>query len=247
MRTFNKKFRARLMPSAARSSVFSGLLFLSLTAVVSVSAVNTAQSAEMHSAEDQVVNILQEPRHRIVHHDGDIWVLDIQINPGDTTKQHTHNAAIMYTFISSGEGPSGGRVTSNTDYVTENYTHRATNEGPGLFRIIAITNYGAPAAELTADRPSGLSGDPELENPWFRSYRMTLAPGQTSPVQRHQNPSIVVQVSEGKTQVSREDGITAEFTAMGGWTWRDANSGYQITNKGSAPVELVINEARRAM
>ncbi len=241
MRIFNRT------KSAVGSSVFSGLLFLSLTSVASFSAMNTVQAAEMHSAEDQVVNILQEPRHRIVHHDGDIWVLDIQINPGDTTKQHTHNAAIMYTFISSGTGSSGGRVTSNTDYVAENYTHRATNEGPGLFRIIAMTNYGAPAAELTADRPSGLSGSPDLENPWFRSYRITLAPGQATPVQRHDNPSIVVQVTEGTLQVSREDGITAELTGMGSWTWRDANSGYQITNKSSAPVEFVVNEARRSM
>src|SRR5262252_5980882 len=89
---------------------------------------------------NRVVKILQEPRHRQVHRDGDIYVLDIQINPGDQTLQHTHDAAILYTFISSGNGPSGGRLSSNTDYVAKNVTHQVSNEGPGLFRIIALTN-----------------------------------------------------------------------------------------------------------
>ncbi|MDX1490309.1 MAG: hypothetical protein R3332_03420 [Pseudohongiellaceae bacterium] len=204
-----------------------------------------AQDEEIQSAEDQIVNILQEPRHRIVHNDGDIWVLDIQINPGDATKRHTHDSAILYTFISSGTGPSGGRLNSNTDYVEENYTHRARNEGPGLFRIIAVANYGEPQEELTAGRPTGLEGEPALENPWFRSYRMTLKPDEMTPPQNHENPTVVVQVTEGISHVTREDGITAEFTGMGSWTWRDANSPFQIHNASSHDIEVVINEARR--
>jgi hypothetical protein len=68
---------------------------------------------------NRVVQILQEPRHRQVHRDGDIYVLDVQINPGDMTLQHTHDAAILYNFISTGAGPAGGRVSSNTDYATK--------------------------------------------------------------------------------------------------------------------------------
>ena len=235
MHLINKAVTASLLFS--RIALFTGL---SLTAASSI-----AQNNEIKSAEDQVVNILQEPRHRIVHNDGDIWVLDIQINPGDATKLHTHNSAILYTFISSGTGPSGGRLNSNTDYVKENYTHRAENEGPGLFRIIAMANYGEPQAELTKGRPTGLEGEPALENLWFRSYRLKLAPGEMSPMQTHENPSVVVQVTDGLSHVTRTDGITAELTGMGSWAWRDANSPYQIHNGGSAEIEVVINEARR--
>ena len=210
-----------------------------------LSMASQAQDQEIQSAEDQVVNILQEPRHRIVHNDGDIWVLDIQINPGDATKQHTHDSAILYTFISSGSGPSGGRVTSNTDYVTENYTHRASNDGPGLFRIIAVANYGEPQQDLSAGRPKGIEGEPALENPWFRSYRLTLGPDEMSPAQTHENPTVIVQVSDGLSHVTREDGITAEFTGMGGWTWREANSEFRIHNASNHDIEIVINEARR--
>lgn len=190
----------------------------------------------------RVVNIVDEPRHRTVHLDGDIRVLDVQINPGDQTLPHTHDGAIMYTFISNGEGPLNGRVSSNTDYVKESFTHQVSNDGPGLFRIIAMANYGPPVAKN--DLPQGLA-DPTLENPWFRSYRIELAPGESSAMFSHQNPVLVVQVNDGIAHVSREDGITAELDAMGDWAWRKAASQYQIHNAGNSQVALVINEARR--
>lgn len=226
----------------------SSLALCGLAFVLSNSPINhAAEPAETPGPNDRVVPIIQEPRHRTMHLDGDIRVLDVQINPGDMTLFHTHDAAIMYTFISSGSGPSEGRISSNTDYVKESYTHQVANDGPGLFRIIALANYGPAMGALTTDRPEGLSGEPELENLWFRSYRITLAPGETSAPQTHHNPSVVVQVSEGLTHVTRADGITAELTANGGWAWREPHSAYQIKNMGTVPVELVINEARRAM
>src|SRR5215831_12131833 len=195
---------------------------------------------------NRVVKILQEPRHRQVHRDGDIYVLDVQINPGDMTLQHTHDAAILYTFISSGNGPSGGRMSSNTDYVAKNFTHQVGNEGPGLFRIIALTNYGPPMPELKTDRPTGIGGDPEIENPWLRAYSVTLQPGKSTDVQKHANPSLVVQTGEGRLHVTRDDGITSELDSMGSWAWRNANSSYQVRNVGTTPVKITISEARRA-
>ena len=205
-----------------------------------------AQKKSTAGDPNRVVKILQEPRHRQVHRDGDIYVLDIQINPGDMTLQHTHDAAILYTFISSGTGPSGGRLNSNTDYVTKNFTHQVSNEGPGLFRIIALTNYGPPIADLKSDRPTGLAGEPDVENPWLRGYSVTLAPGTSTPIQKHRNPSLIVQTGDGMLHVTREDGITAELTAMGHWAWRNANSAYEVRNVGKTPVKLTISEARRS-
>jgi quercetin dioxygenase-like cupin family protein len=193
----------------------------------------------------RIVNIRQEPRHRTVHRDGDVYLIDVQINPGDTTLAHTHDAAIMYTFISNGGGSQEGRVSSNTDYVSENFTHQVSNAGPNLFRIIELTNYGPPLAELTQDRPTGISVEPTLENEWFRSYRIELAPGATTTEQEHENPTVVVQVTDGKVHVSRPDGITAELDAQGDWAWRDPGNAFTIRNAGTTPVTVVVNEARR--
>ncbi len=193
----------------------------------------------------RIVQILQEPRHRTVHQDGDIYLLDVQINPGDRTLPHTHDAAILYTFISNGEGPLYGRVSGNTDYVEQNFTHAVSNAGPNLFRIIALTNYGTGIPGAGNDAPDGMMTQPQVENDWFRSYRITLAPGESTPLQTHNNPSVVIQVTPGLVHVSREDGLTAELAAMAEWAWREEGASYTITNRGDAEVEVVVNEARR--
>lgn len=218
-----------------------GLLLTSLAASFGL----TVMAQEDPWAGQRVVPLLQEPRHRTVHKDGDIYLLDVQLNPGDTSLPHTHSSAILLTYISNAEGPIDGRVSSNVDYASEEFTHQISNAGPGLFRIIALTSFTAGQSELTTDRPTGLDGEPQLENPWFRSYRVELAPGQETALQTHQYPSVVVQVSNGISHVSRADGITAELNSPADWTWRDAGSSYSIRNPGTVAVTVVINEARR--
>jgi quercetin dioxygenase-like cupin family protein len=225
-----------------------GSIALIASTVASAQSANVAMPSPKDPAigdPNRIVQILQEPRHRQVHRDGDIYVLDIQINPGDMTLQHTHDAPILYNFISNGKGPAGGRVTSTTEYVTKQVTHQVSNEGPGLFRIIALTNYG-PASTDSKDRPTGINDEPDIENPWLRAYTITLPPGQSTKLQTHHNPSLVVQVTEGSLHVTREDGITNELTSMGSWAWRNAHSAYQVRNVGTGPVKFVVNEARRA-
>ena len=226
-------------------------IFYSLFKVTAVTCLFVLQLLPSVQAQDngfvgsRIVKILDEPRHRTVHVDGDLYLLDIQINPGDMTLPHTHDAAILYTFISNGEGPLFGRVSGNTDYITENLTHEVANEGPGLFRIIALTNYGAGVVNSELDRARGVATTPQLENEWFRSYRITLAAGEETSFQTFSNPSVIVQATEGLLHVTRSDGITAELSAMGDWAWRDTNSPYKVINQSNASVELVINEARR--
>lgn len=215
------------------------------TALISGSLTGSAWAAEDEFAGEKVVHWLQEPRHRTVLKNGDIYVLDVQLNPGDESFAHTHDSALLVTPISNGEGPTYGRVNSNINYASQPFTHKISNPGPGLLRIIAMTNLTPRKDPLTADRPTGMPGEPTIENAWFRSYRIALAPGEESATLSLQNPSVVVQVTDGKLHVSRADGITAELDEMAKWTWRDANSAYQIRNVGSVPVELVVNEARR--
>ena len=235
----------RISRLSANATALIALIIPVLALSQSVSTGGEAQKIPTIGDPNRIVKILQEPRHRQVHRDGDIYVLDIQINPGDMTLQHTHDAAILYNFISSGTGPANGRVTSNTEYVTKNFTHQVSNEGPGLFRIIALTNYGPPIADLKSDRPTGISSDPQIENAWLRAYTITLEPGKSTELQMHRNPSLIVQVGEGLVHVTREDGLTAELTSMGSWAWRNARSTYQARNVGTVPVKIIINEARR--
>jgi len=214
-------------------------------------------------AAQRVVPIVAEPRHRPVHNDGELWVLDVQVLPGDTTHYHIHDAPILYTFMDNSptanqilggewtggaagaQGPAGGRVSSNTGYATEVYIHRISNTGDHRFRILALANYGPGESNLTGSRPDGLPVEPTLENPWFRSYRLELAPGEETPEHLHRHPALIIQVSDGRAQVTRSDGFGADLTMAGHWTWREAESPYRLRNVGSAPVTVVVNEGRR--
>lgn len=220
------------------------MMSVSIGLAVSLSS-SGALSAESEFAGKRIVPLLQEPRHRTVHKDGEIYLLDVQVNAGDISLPHTHTSPILVTFISNGAGSVNGRVSANTDYATTSLTHELANDGPGMLRIIAMTTFEPGEDDVTAGRPQGLMGEPAIENNWFRSYRVVLQPGaETGPI-TVQNPSVVVQVTDGKVHVSRADGITAELDEMAKWAWRDANSPYRIRNVGAVPVELVVNEARR--
>jgi hypothetical protein len=139
-------------------------LFLGSGSGLATAQGNEGTPAEFEGLSDpvRVVHILDEPRHRTVYQSDTYRLIDVQINPGDTTLPHTHDSAILYTFISNGQGPLNGRLSSVTTYVDEPFTHRVNNPGPGLFRIIALANSGDGVSEAAGDLPDGISQPPEL-------------------------------------------------------------------------------------
>jgi quercetin dioxygenase-like cupin family protein len=227
-----------------RRAIFFALAAV-LLLVLSLSPVRSLFAAEDNEfAGERIVHLLQEPRHRTVHNEGDLYLLDVQINPGDVSLPHVHDQAIMLTYISMGDGPREGQVGVNTDYASEAVTHKVPNAGPGLFRIIALVNDSAGNLDLQSDRPEGLGGEPQMENAWFRSYRVELEPGEETEIQMHKLPSVVVQVVDGLLQVTRDDQVIDELDHPGSWAWRKAGQSYKVRNVGGIASAVVINEGR---
>lgn len=206
----------------------------------------TSVAQDQEFAGEKVVHLLQEPRHRTVHKQNGLFLLDVQINPGDTSFPHTHNQAILLTYINDENGPRFGELRSVPEYASKPLTHKVDNPGPGLLHIMALVNAGTGVPADTRDEPTGLEHLPTLENPWFRAYRLRLAPGETLPRQTHSNPTVIVQGSAGLLQVTRADGITHELSQAGDWAWRDAGAPFVIRNMSSNEVIVTINEGRRA-
>lgn len=194
---------------------------------------------------ERVVHLLDEPRHRPVRHHGQLYLLDVRLKPGDESFAHVHDQAILLTYISLSGGPQHGRVGVNIDYASDPLTHKVSNDGPGLFHIMALVHDGSGDLISDNDEPSGMEIAPEIENAWFRSYRYELAPGETTAMQRHINPSFVILGNEGTVQVSREDGLARELAYAGEWAWREQGSAYQITNVGDSAVAIIVNEGRQ--
>ena len=107
------------------------LLLLGLAA----SGLAVAQTSDDPFAGKKIVHLLDEPRHRTVFNDDNVYLLDVQVNPGDVSFPHVHDSAILLTYISRGDGPANGRLGMNTDYASEPYTHEVSNSGPGLLEF----------------------------------------------------------------------------------------------------------------
>ena len=137
-----------------------------------------------------------------------------------------------------GNQPSGPavRVTSTTSYFEQPVTHRVRNVGDQLFHVVGVTSATAGDTSAT-ESGAGFPGKPELTNRWFRSYRFTLAPGQSSGSHRHAVPSVIVQTSDGSMKF--------DLNESGRWAFFDAADSHDVKNTGDAPVEFVEVEVRR--
>lgn len=231
--------------NTTQSRIALGAATVALSASLLLSPAASVRAQEPAYDPDAVVHLLQEPRHRTVKRDGGVFLLDVQINPGDVTYPHTHNQPILLTYISDAEGPRGGEVVSRTDYANKPLTHVVANPGPGLRHIIAMVNDNPGVAASQQDQPSGVNAEPIIENRWFRSYRLELRPGEVTGLQTHRNPTAIILGTEGTLQVTRPDGIRHELDTPGDWAWRNANTAFAIRNVGTSTATVVINESRR--
>jgi uncharacterized protein (DUF885 family) len=101
----------------------------------------------------------------------------------------------------SGQAPVPAvRPTSTTSYYDQPITHRIQNVGDRLYRFMAITN-AAAGDESSSDH--GFTGRAELNNRWFRAYRITLQPGQKTESHKHSTESVIVQVSTARDRPDR--------------------------------------------
>jgi uncharacterized protein (DUF885 family)/quercetin dioxygenase-like cupin family protein len=132
------------------------------------------------------------------------------------------------------------RPTSTTSYFDQPITHRISNGGDRLFRFMVVTN-ASTGDESDADH--GFQGKEELSNRWFRAYRITLAPGQSTPPHKHSAESVIVQVSDGQGVAAGP--MTWELGEQGRWAWFDGGATHEIRNTGSVPLEVIEVDVRR--
>jgi len=138
---------------------------------------------------------------------------------------------------------TGPRAFSTTNYIEQPITHFVENVGTGLFRAMVVINETQGDAGDTTPS-TGFAGEPELTNPWFRSYRVRLEPDGTIPAHRHENPIVILQATAG---TGRADGpMDFEFNEPGQWAFYDAGAEHGIVNTGDGAIELLEVEVRIA-
>ena len=132
---------------------------------------------------------------------------------------------------------------SDLSYAERAVTHRIHNNGTGLYRALGVINETAGGDETVTEEAAGFSGKAEMSNRWFRVHRLALAPGEKTPAHQHKAPVVLLQDNAGKGLASGP--MTFEFNEPGQWGFFDSGAAHQITNSGTAPLELIEVEIRR--
>jgi quercetin dioxygenase-like cupin family protein len=115
------------------------------------------------------------------------------------------------------------------------------NVGTNLVRAMVVINETA-GDDTTSEQAAGFEGTPELTNKWFRSYRRTLQPGESSTSHGHGAPVAIVQATTGKGLA--EGGMKFELNETGQWAFFDAGVPHTLRNVGDTPLELLEIEVR---
>ena len=233
-------------------------------AIPAVSAL-VAACAPVVVAAQTVVPVHEEPRHRLVHDAPDLRVLDILIEPGDTTLFHRHDEPIAYVQIETSVinqqtlgGPWGslrpgasppdlvpGRTSWTESYRDDPVSHRVTALGPGPFRLIGVLNLGDGGA-APEPSPLGPFPEPDREGRFFRQARREVSPGDRLGWAPHHRAVVMILASGGWLAVEGEGAgaRSVDMSGPGDFFVLLPGASYRIFNQGRETAAVTFVEVR---
>lgn len=210
----------------------------------------------------QAVPLEREPRHRVVLDAGTFRIVDVQIPPGDTTWFHIHRFPQLLipvsvsptdvqlagnawagTLPSADPGWQPGDVVIDSSFVQAPVTHRVTNVGTQLFRLILINN-SRSAQSKAPGSPPGSPGEAGLNSSWFLQSRVLIPTRSVTTFETASLPTILVQPVGGRTSVSVSDRPEQVLDGPGAWLSLPPGARYRVRNVGSQPASIVVVQIR---
>lgn len=195
-----------------------------------------------------------EPRHHLELETPALRVMDVRIRPQDTTLYHHHEYATLYVAIdvsptdaqplggawegtkpTDDPGREPGDVRIDSSYAATPLTHRVTNVGGSLFRLLAISARSNQPVSHTGELPGRI----EATSSWFRQSRVALPAGETSGWHTSASSVLVVQPLAGRTEVMTDTGAQA-LDAPGAWTLIAPGQRYRMRNAGAGSGNALV-------
>ncbi len=194
--------------------------------------------------------VYQEPFHHLVFENSEIRILDVRLQPGDTSDWHRHHDAITYI------GLEGSRIWldvpgehsrsvylpddfwgGDTDYPETSFVHRIANVGFQPFRLLAVEHLSLRQDVLFSE--SEMSDWESLDiNPYFLLFRKMMEPG-ISVDQMLRGPGILFCRGKGNLLIQSSEGTIS--LDHGCWTtWPLGNQKVTLSNTSLAPMEVLL-------
>ena len=223
------------------------LIILFLIPVVCISQSNSPQNP---------VEINGEPRHHPKFENEFVKIWDVTVPGGDATLWHAHrNDNVVVTLAPAklhietlGRDPvDGDWKFGEVRFSKATYVHRAMNVGTTPFHNLTIellksTGFLKDVSTL----PKVTGREPVLENDRVRAFRVSLAPGESTPVHTHPLPGLSIAITGGELEIStagkaRPDRLTLLATDV---RWRAGAVTHSVKNIGKTPYEGVDIELK---
>jgi len=219
-----------------------------------------ADTAGGDSRDTAAVPVHEEYRHRLVFEKDHVRIMSVNIPPGDTSAFHIHEDPTVYVVISAAalrsqqpgkewqepepsQQRTNGELIDAAIYRERRLIHRVQNTDKGPFRVIGIMN-GGPGRETLLTTETKMQSREHINNNWFATGRFSLLPGAGTDLLRYDSPAIVIQTSEGHSDVLIEEVSTAEKTVSGNWSWHNEGIPFRLRNLGKREIHLVVVEVR---
>jgi quercetin dioxygenase-like cupin family protein len=210
------------------------------------------------SATDQFVPVALEPRHHKRFENEYLRVLEVIIEPRDTTLFHEHRRDLALVPIQATEVknevlgkpeavivkvPIG--VIRFSKYEGQPYVHRVTNLGSEPFVLIAFEIVLSGSGQFTTSDRNATSGYvAELENDRVRGWRLKLEPGQSAAPIMQAGPGLRVLLSGDAFSETVHDAEHGRQVKRGDFEWLPPGTMRSLRNTGTKPLELVEWELR---
>jgi N-acyl-D-amino-acid deacylase len=207
-------------------------------------------------AADSPVEINGEPRHHPKFENEFVRIWDVTVPAGDATLWHAHrNDNVVVTLGGASlrietVGAAPAELRWNFGDVTfgkATYVHRAMNVGTTPFHNLTIELLKAPIrspAETKLKEP--ITRAPAFENERVRAYRLTLEPGQSTPMHTHLFAGLAVAITAGEIEVITEGKTKPDRLKLplGDVRWRSGTVTHSIKNVGKTRFEAVDIELK---
>jgi quercetin dioxygenase-like cupin family protein len=200
------------------------------------------------------MQVSKEPRHRLVIENEYIRLLDVRIEPGDTTEFHKHSTPSVFCYYSNtslrtqlkGKKWESNRTEAGKawyeSYDPKPKVHRVTNIDTAALHVVVVemlkaydTDQAIP--DVAMDLPI------LLENEKVFVYSVTSA-SQLSKTMRGRGPIIAELISGSSIEFLNELTGQRDEIQAGQFKYIEPNSFFKFTTKGKGQIQMVLVELK---
>ena len=154
------------------------------------------------------VSVNNEPHHRTVYENADFRILDVRVEPGQSTADHRHDHDIATVSMNAGTPTritTGGQAQNRpprpladatvTEYTGKAASHKLDNLGAAPYQLFAVENLHDQKAWSTAPAVSALATTLTTDGRALRIYDVKLATPTSQTTHTHAVPTVAVLIN----------------------------------------------------